>query len=343
MNILFSSHRFFPSIGGIETVSRVLAEVFLSLGHQVKLVTQTPAKDMEAFAFPIIRRPSASVLLSLVKWGDVFFHNNISLQTAWPLALVRKPWVVAHHIWISRPDGRIGWRDRLKLGLLRHATNIAISPAIAQRLPVASIVIPDPYDSSVFRLDAGVKRDLDLIYVGRLVSDKGVDLLLDALGKMRNECGLKPRLSVVGSGPEEAGLREQVKRSDLGEQVKFMGARCGRELAALLNQHRVLVVPSRWEEPFGIVALEGIACGCMVVGSSGGGLGEAIGPCGLPFSNGNVQELTQALQKALQDDRIIEKCRAMAPAHLARHQPRVIAQQYLDVFRRACAASRPLP
>ena len=43
----------------------------------------------------------------------------------------------------------------------------------------------------------------------------------------------------------------------------------GAALAALLNQCRILVVPSLWAEPFGIVALEGIACGCVVVGSAG--------------------------------------------------------------------------
>jgi glycogen(starch) synthase len=87
-------------------------------------------------------------------------------------------------------------------------------------------------------------------------------------------------LKVIGEGPCRNDLEERVRKLGLADQVEFLGAIVGEPLVNILNRHKILVVPSSWNEPFGIVALEGIACGCMVIGSSGGGLPEAIGPCG---------------------------------------------------------------
>jgi glycosyltransferase involved in cell wall biosynthesis len=109
----------------------------------------------------------------------------------------------------------------------------------------------------------------------------------------------------------------------------------GNVLAEILNAHKVLVVPSLWNEPFGVVALEGMACGCMVVGSAGGGLKDAIGPGGFTFPNGDIETLADCLIKALYDAETIAGCRSAVPAHLALHQPGPVAGRYLEVFSNA--------
>src|SRR5262249_34552970 len=157
-------------------------------------------------------------------------------------------------------------------------------------LDTPSVVIGNPYRDEIFHGIPGIERTLDLAFVGRLVTDKGVDLLLDALALLAGR-GLQPSLSVIGDGPESERLEEQTRRLDLDGQVTFLGTGTGEDLCAILHHHRILVVPSRYNEPFGIVALEGIACGCAVVGSAGGGLPEAMGPCGLTFPNGDVPAL----------------------------------------------------
>jgi len=102
-----------------------------------------------------------------------------------------------------------------------------------------------------------------------------------------------------------------------------------------MNRHRVLVVPSRWNEPFGIVALEGMACGCLVVGSEGGGLREAIGAAGLTFPNGEALALADCLRKALTDQQAVQNCHQAAPEHLAVHAPALVAARYLGELKRA--------
>lgn len=335
MKILLASHFFHPSIGGIERVSLMLAQEFVRLGHEVRVVTQTTEESGVEFPFRVVRRPGAAELLRQVRWCDVCFHNNVALRMAWPLLLAPRPWVVAHHMWITRADGTLGWQDRCKRWLLRRAaTSVGGSEAMVRDLGWPMPTIPNPFDAPAFQRDEQNPRAGEIIFVGRLVSDKGADLLLAAL--TRAELA-RVRVTIVGSGPEESALRAQTRASGLETRVTFVGSKTPAALAELLNAHRVLAMPSRRAEPFGVAALEGLACGCVVVGSSEGGLPEAIGPGGVIFPNGDVPALAAALVRALALDGAAPDFRRQVDAHLERHQPATVAKAYLTVFERALA------
>ena len=330
MKILISSHFFAPSVGGIEQVSGILAEEFAKLGHEVKVVTTTAAQtEPPGQPFEVCRRPSIVELFRLLCWCDTYLQSNISVATFWPAVLLRKPTLVVYHTWLTRVGGKIGLRDQIKRHVGRLAAkNMAVSEALATSLGFPCDVIPNPYCDDLFMADPDAVRDRELVFLGRLVTDKGVDLLVDALELLR-ERGLSPSLSIVGAGPHEALLRNQVRRFQLENQVSFLGVRIGSDLVQILNRHQILVIPSRWTEPFGLVALEGIACGLVAVGSSNGGLPDAIGPCGEIFHTGEVQALTDCLEALLRDAAALEKYREPAKAHLARHSRRGVAEAYL--------------
>ena len=340
LKILLATHFFYPSIGGLETVARVLAEQFLESGLEVRVVTQSPAREGESdggFPYPIHRQPGRLELLKLVRWCDLYFQNNISLNTLWPLLLVRRPWVVSHQTWLTRVDGSVGWQDRLKCEVIRYGSPIAICEAVASPLPIPATIIGNPYQSDLFRKLPDVPRDRDLVFLARLVSDKGGDLCLEALAELKRR-GPKPTLSIVGDGPERGNLERMADALGVREQVTFAGMVTGVDLVRLLNRHRIMVVPSRLEEPFGVVALEGIACGCALIGSTGGGLPDAIGPCGVIFKNNSVAGLTDAMEQLLRDEGLCQRLRAKAPTHLEEHSPRRIAEAYLRVFEKALHA-----
>lgn len=339
MIILLSSLFFHPNIGGLEAVSLMLAREFVRAGHEVTVITQTPeGTEADDFPFAVIRRPSPRMLFRHVENADVVFHSNISLQLAWPLLFIRKPWVVLHHGYIPR-SGFLGIKGEVKRFVLQWAKGIAISEAVAADFDSPSVVIQNPYDAETFHEIPGMQRNKELAFVGRFVSDKGLPVLLRALAQLGKQ-GLWPGLTVVGGGPEEAIWRRLSGELGQAAQVNFIGVKRGRELAEVLNAHKVLVVPSLWNEPFGVVALEGMACGCVVVGSEGGGLKEAIGPGGLTFPNGNIEVLADCLKKALYDAETIARCHSAAPAHLARHQPGPVAGRYLEVFSNAVLRGR---
>jgi glycosyltransferase involved in cell wall biosynthesis len=200
-------------------------------------------------------------------------------------------------------------------------------------------VVPNAYDAGTFFSMPDVPRTEDLLFVGRLVSTKGADLLLDALADLQTR-GLRPRLTITGDGPEAAALRGQVERLKLADQVTFTGTVSGPPLARLMNAHRILVAPSRPAEPFGIVALEGVACGCFVIGSNQGGLKEAIGPCGAVFANGSRAELAAALEAALKAPQPNADEQRNRQEHLIRHHPERVVAAYEEVLHLAAARSR---
>ncbi|CAN5411573.1 hypothetical protein BH20VER3_BH20VER3_10150 [soil metagenome] len=259
MKILISSHAFAPSIGGIETVSELLAAEFVRLGHSVTVITQTPSERADQTDYAVLRRPSIAELGNVIRWCDLFWQNNLSLRTLWPALVIRKPVVITHQgSYCRRPVG-IDLVQRLKHGIVRRTRSVAISKAVASCFATDSTIIHNPYDARKFDLpNVSQTRTKDLVFLGRLVSEKGIDLLLEALASLE-ATGLHPSLTIVGAGPELARMREMTVLMGLTEQVSFVGPKQGPELADLLHQHRILAVPSRYDEPFGVVALEGIA------------------------------------------------------------------------------------
>jgi glycosyltransferase involved in cell wall biosynthesis len=339
LKILLSSHFFSPSIGGIESCSLDLALSFLRMGHEVEVITQSLSQDPgDDHGLKVWRRPNLRVLFQRIFWCDVFYQNNVSLQTAWPLIFVRRPWIVTTATWLRKPDGSVRTAERMKRLALRFATNIYISKAIQTHVGYEGFVVPNPYNSAAFQVIPGVERSKSLAFLGRLVSDKGCDLLLQSLGLLRDG-GLSVPLTIIGSGPEETGLRNLAATLGLTHLVSFTGPLKDKALAEELNRHQLLAVPSRWEEPFGVVALEGIACGCLVVGSSAGGLSDAIGQCGITFKNGDASDLARAIRELLERP-VAQEDRQIMADHLWRHRSEVVARRYLKIFAHLCAGGQ---
>jgi glycosyltransferase involved in cell wall biosynthesis len=333
LNILFSSRLFYPSIGGGETNAEILAREFVSAGHEVAVITQIQGDDFDSsgipFPFSVYRRPTIFKMIALSKWADVHFHNGVSLRDAWPLLFIRRPLVVRHLTWIAHETSP-RWLSKLKFTLLYYAKNIAVSQAIADSLPVQSVVIPNPYRDGLFKRIDTIEKSKDIVFLGRLVSDKGVDTLLEAL-KLLKQKGLEPIVSVIGDGQEKAKLVE-LQHNYLLNNVSFLGKITGEALVNTLNEHKIMVIPSRWAEPFGVVALEGMACGCVPVGSEQGGLKDAIGPCGLTFKNGDSRDLYTKLLRLLQDHALMENLKNKIPLHLDQHTSEKVAKDYLAVI-----------
>jgi glycogen synthase len=313
MRLLLNSHRFHPDVGGIETVSMLLAAAFAREGHEVVVVTQSAGPDDAGLPYRVVRRPSPWVLWQLVRGAELVFHNHPSFQVLWPLLLLRRPWLVTQQTWLSRK----GWVAYLKRWVLRFAHRLYISAAIGRNLGLPGTVVGNPYDEQTFRWPEHDQRNRDVVFVGRLVSDKGADLVVQALHRLKQR-GRLVSLTLIGSGPEEPQLRAQVADLGLGAQVTFAGLQTGTALAGLLQTHRVMVVPSRWAEPFGIVALEGLACGCRMIVSDQGGLPEAIGEFGFTFPNGDADALAARLDEALSLPTVGVRPSPPMAAHLAR-------------------------
>lgn len=339
LKILFLSHKFYPDVGGIEVNSEILARQFTNAGHTVKMATWSRDENNKPFPFEIKRNPGWLHLWMLHRWADVVYHNNPCLRLCWPSLFMRRPVVIALRTWIERPDGSISWIDRTKIRYVKSATAvIAVSDALRTKSWPTATVIPNPYRSNDFVRSSHVPYDRSFVFLGRLVSTKGVDLTIRAIHQMLMSEELDEaarnalHLTIIGEGPEEPKLRALVDSLGVGSRVAFTGSLKGTQLTQALNAHRYMIIPSRYPEPFGNVALEGIACGCVPIVSDQGGLPQAVGKAGLTFQMGNVDALVRCLLRLIQDPQLESTLRAAAHDHLASHEPSRIASRYLEVI-----------
>jgi glycosyltransferase involved in cell wall biosynthesis len=340
MKILFLSHNFYPFIGGIEVISKLLADAFADAGHDVHMLTWTPYNgDDKQFSYKISRKPGLLTLTKAHAWADVVFENNVCLRLSWPALFFNSKSVIALHTWISRITGEKGLQDRLKFLWLKRAANvIAVSQALREESWKEAIVIGNPYRAKEFRILPDVERSKAFVFLGRLVSDKGVDLAIKALHKFKIQHGQIRenkedfKFTIIGEGPEMQNLKTLVADLDLTHDVIFRGSLTGNDLVQALNEHKVLLVPSKWKEPFGVVVLEGQACGCIPIASDGGGLADAVGDAGLLFQRDNVEDLVSKMELLIQNQQVIEDFKGRAEKHLRKFHPKKVTLEYLNAI-----------
>ena len=172
-------------------------------------------------------------------------------------------------------------------------------------------------------------------YIGRLVPEKGVDLLVEALAP------LDARLLLVGEGPTRADLEHRLAAWPPGKAA-FAGAVGHAEIPDYLAFLDVLVLPSRttrtWAEQFGHVLIEAMAAGVPVIGSSSGAIPEVIGEAGLVFPEGDVGALRRQLHKLLTDEALrktlIERGRDRVQTY---YSHAVIAAAQCEIYKRVLA------
>jgi len=179
------------------------------------------------------------------------------------------------------------------------------------RLPESKMcVIPNGVDVSKFSFSFNYwdvrnrfaqASERILLFVGRLVPEKGLDTLINAL-PMIFDGGVNVKLVVVGEGPQKEVYQGMASDRGLREKVMFAGYVDDWTLRALYRVADVTVVPSKFE-PFGIVALEAMAAHCPLVTTSTGGLNEIVddGGTGLKVPTDDSPALAGAILRILRD------------------------------------------
>ncbi|MBM7867603.1 glycosyltransferase [Heliobacterium gestii] len=183
------------------------------------------------------------------------------------------------------------------------------------------------------RSDYAADHERILFYVGRLVWEKGVQVLVEAMPQILRRHPAK--LVIGGTGTQMNYLKHLANRNGVGDKVHFAGYVHGATKVGLLRAADVAVFPSLYE-PFGIVALEGMAAETPVVVSDTGGLAEIVRhrQNGLKALTGNVNSLAEQIITALDDELLVKAMTKQAAREVREvYSWSAIAAQTLQVYK----------
>lgn len=168
---------------------------------------------------------------------------------------------------------------------------------------LTDIIPPEGIDIDWFKAPESKqpKKRFTILYAGRFVEEKGLDILLKAMSLTTKEASLV----LVGDGPLKDTLKEQANRLKIKEQVQFLPPVEQDSMPGLYAQADALVLPSRgtpvWKEQYGRVLLEAMACKVPVIGSDSGAIPEVIGDAGLIFQEDDAGSLAQCIQHLMEN------------------------------------------
>lgn len=141
-------------------------------------------------------------------------------------------------------------------------------------------------------------------FVGRLVSTKGIELLLSASRELWNK-GLEFRLLIIGDGPERKTLERLCREFGFAQRVEFVGEKTSeKDMQALVSDAIAVVVPSVGAEVFGLVAAENMMRGRAAIVPDHGALAEIIGETGLKFAGSDANSLAACMETLLRSPEI---------------------------------------
>jgi glycosyltransferase involved in cell wall biosynthesis len=354
LKLLIYTRSWAPAIGGVETVTKVLAQELARWYEtrsgepiSVQLVTLTPAGDNHSdslLSFEVIRRPSLGKLVRLFRSADIVHLAGPALL---PLALswlFHKRTVLEHHnyqsicpngLLIFQPDqsicpghymsghyGKCIQCNSNGLGRTRSlrdlflmfprrwlakgvTANVTPSRHMQNRaaLPRTQVIYHGVAQASEAPAFFPVTRENGpacFAFVGRLVREKGVSVLLRAAHQLLQQ-GRDFRLKIIGDGPERPALEKLAAELGLADRTEFTGPMPMASVAKALGKAGAVVVPSVWEDVAPLVALEQMMQGRLLVVSDIGGLGETVDGFGLRFPAGDASALASCMAQVIED------------------------------------------
>jgi glycosyltransferase involved in cell wall biosynthesis len=244
----------------------------------------------------ICERCAGGNTLPAIRWRC--YRDSYALSTLYAAA-----------IGLHRRMGTFGLIDRYLALTEFSACKFAASGLVpAERIRVLGNMLPAGLSD---RPALPSDQDPYVVFLGRLVPEKGPQVALEALARVP-----QVRLKILGTGPLEADLRNRTAQLGLCN-VEFLGFVTGEAKWHILQNALAVLVPSVWYETFGLTALESMAVGRPVVASRIGSLADLIedGRTGLLFTPGDVEDLVQKVRRLWNEPELASTMGRVAAAH----------------------------
>ena len=280
-------------------------------------LTKVPSVAYSDSPVSDVRRVLAAARAGIRLRPDLIYVNHVT-ELAWAVAVqafTRAPIVCCLHVFIPYPPGSL--RSRLVPLLGRRVQRfVAVSEFIrgqwrAQSFADAAIdVIPNGVSDSDYPAGSipelircrellGIPADAYVAaYLGRIVPDKGVDILLDAWKQLELPAD-RARLLIVGLQSDSSAQTDYVRQMLAASPPGCSWLPMRADVVGILHAADVVVLPSRWEEPFGRTVIEAMATGRPAVGANSGGIPEMLDGefARFLFAREDVTDLANLLRK----------------------------------------------
>jgi glycogen(starch) synthase len=346
MRILIWTDAFWPEIGGLELFCMRLAEAWQERGHACAVITDRRTTDqlntlsyrgipvhetsfepaLRGADLPRLRRQHEACSRLIDEFRPDVIHLNSVLRGAIGFLLQqrrrRRPAVLTLHDHALSLHAKGTGPELVRSADVITAISqsqrkfiLGCEPGMGDRTRVILNALPAPALAP-----APYPPHPRLLVIGRLVREKGFDLAIRAFA------ALAPKfppltLTVVGEGTEAGALRRLAQETGFPARIHFRGWIDLEEIPAVINEHSLVVMPSRWEEPFGLVALQAAHMARPIVAARTGALPEIVlaGVTGSLVPNEDLSAYTAALHCFLEDPGLIEKMGRQAREHVENH------------------------
>lgn len=375
MKICLYTETALPMVGGQEYVVDALAREYIRAGHEVVVLAPWPrssAAKIPVAGYTVVRHPRFISTWRLVEFYRFWLnrlhrrfrfdivHCHSVHPTGYLAVLSRRrtgaPVVITSHGGEVNPANprldRPGAREKhawtmtqadalVSIGRFTSNGYRALAPDLKTIHDIPNGVHLDAFARPAARpggFDERIKPGGYFLFLGRLSSRKGVDLLIRACALM--ESAARPMLVIAGAGEERAALEQQGRDAGLADRICFAGRVEGEAKTYLLQNAKAVVMPSRSWEAFPLVLLEAFACGRPIIATRVPGLEDLVEPgrTGWLVAAESPEALAEAMREATPATLAAYSKNALAVAQ--KHDWPEIAARYLALFETTLAARK---
>lgn len=190
------------------------------------------------------------------------------------------------------------WDKFIGTSYSKHIDRIYFDSPVIEKIyhqfgvqPKDSKVLPEFIDVQALGQESEVSETFSILYTGRLMYDKGIDLLVNAVANIKDV-----KVDIIGSGPQTEEIKNLISKNNLSH-ITLHEWMSPDELNKYYSRASVFVHPSRWPEPFGRTIVEAMAHGLPIITATKTGSAWVAGEAGIIFNNNNLQSLKSAINK----------------------------------------------